>query len=1090
MKQILHSFRMMLALAAMLCVSVQASAVVFASGDCGANGSNCKWYIERGTDNVYQLRISGTGRMADYSQLYIAPWYEARPTNGEYFYKAYITRIVVEEGVTHIGEKAFAMITKLTTVTLSNTVTSIGQHAFYGNPALQTLNLPSTTHLSVVGIEVVSDCPALTTITGADVIDNGWYTYPATELIAYPGASYAYSYTVADGCRLIRMRAFDYSQLYQVTLPASLEELGWAAFYQAANLTDIYAHPLTAPTYTTYIVTFLDGSTKTDSDINLHIHNAAYASYSDTNLKWSDMNIVRDLDPDFEGDCGANATYSFDPTTGTLTISGTGEMWDYTSYSGHTAPWKNWSSWSSQYTYVDVQKVVIGEGITKVGNSAFFTCYNLSEVTFPSTLLTISSGAFSWCGLTGVTLPANLQEIESEAFYRNQSLQSLAFTNMGEMIIGSNAFNMTALTDIYAPWSDAVQVPTLPTGVFGTIDSENPPTLHVKPGTGNFYTGKNVWKDLIIMEDNYNEDDLIQMMVDLALLDHDGNPVSGGAPKAPAAVLPSGECEYSVSFVDENGNPAEDDFDLYGLGLLSGCRTFGGIYWRGQSMQAIITPSTTSESYGFDHWEIDYSAYEGLANILPATLQHIRDNVSEDPATHALTINLEFGIMPNYVELGEVPLFPFHFVMYYKEGAVANKHLVTLNATFGGEIQGAETGYFDDGEELNLNAIAYSGYEFVSWSDGVTTASRTLIVTSDTTLTATFQDEVKYGILIFVNDASMGVVTGVGLYKPGETVQITATPYEGYEFVGWDDDGDGEIDNTQAVRTFPATESITFHAYFQEAAVTPPPTPQYTLTVISSDESKGSVTGGGTYDEGTTVQIVAIPKSGYEFVQWNDGNTENPRSIVLSSDSTFTASFKEAEVTPPAETTYTVSLIANDNAMGTVIGGGSYKEGTTIQIAAMPNEGYEFVQWNDGNTDNPRSLVVTENTVLMAVFRAVSTPPVEEKTYYIVTLIANPTDGGTFLGAGSYEEGTTAIIAAQPSEGYEFVNWNDGVNTAARQLTVNDNIILVANFHRIGEGLITPSDSPSRGEKLLRNGILIIRVGDKEYNAQGVLIEN
>ena len=147
-------------------------------------------------------------------------------------------------------------------------------------------------------------------------------------------------------------------------------------------------------------------------------------------------------------------------------------------------------------------------------------------------------------------------------------------------------------------------------------------------------------------------------------------------------------------------------------------------------------------------------------------------------------------------------------------------------------------------------------------------------------------------------------------------------------------------------------------------------------------------------------------------------------------------------------------------------------------------------QWNDGNTENPRSLVVTENTVLMAVFRAVSTPPVEEKTYYTVTLIANPTDGGTFLGAGSYEEGTTAIIAAQPSEGYEFVNWNDGVTTAARQLTVNDNIILVANFHRIGEGLITPSDSPSRGEKLLRNGILIIRVGDKEYNAQGVLIEN
>ena len=506
-------------------------------------------------------------------------------------------------------------------------------------------------------------------------------------------------------------------------------------------------------------------------------------------------------------------------------------------------------------------------------------------------------------------------------------------------------------------------------------------------------------------------------------------------------------------------------------------------------MQAIITPSTTSESYGFDHWEIDYSAYEGLENILPATLQRIRDNVSEDPVTHALTINLEFGLMPNYVELGEVPFFPFHFVMYYKEGAVANKHRVTLNATFGGEIQGAETGYYDDGEELNLNAIAYSGYEFVSWSDGETANPRTLIVTSDTTITATFQEEVKYGILIFVNDASMGVVTGVGLYSPGETVQITATPYEGYEFVGWDDDEDGEIDNTQAVRTFLATKSITFNAYFKVKEVTPPVEEKtFTLTVLSSEESKGTVTGGGTYKEGLTVQIAAVPKSGYEFSTWNDGNTDNPRSIVLTSDTTFVASFKETEVTPPVETTYTISFVANDNSMGTVVGGGTFKEGSTIQIAAMPAEGYEFVQWSDGNTDNPRSIVVTENLVLMAVFRAVQTPPVEEKTYYTITLIANPADGGTFLGAGQYEEGTTAIIAANPADGYEFRNWNDGVTTAARSILVDKDYILVANFHRIGEGIDEVPSDQVQGTKELRNGLLIIRVGDKQYNAQGGLI--
>ena len=67
-----------------------------------------------------------------------------------------------------------------------------------------------------------------------------------------------------------------------------------------------------------------------------------------------------------------------------------------------------------------------------------------------------------------------------------------------------------------------------------------------------------------------------------------------------------------------------------------------------------------------------------------------------------------------------------------------------------------------------------------------------------------------------------------------------------------------------------------------------------TLTVRSANESQGSVTGGGTFDEGSTQTVQATPKTGFAFDKWNDGSTQNPRTVKLTSDLTLTASFKTA----------------------------------------------------------------------------------------------------------------------------------------------------------------------------------------------------
>ena len=74
---------------------------------------------------------------------------------------------------------------------------------------------------------------------------------------------------------------------------------------------------------------------------------------------------------------------------------------------------------------------------------------------------------------------------------------------------------------------------------------------------------------------------------------------------------------------------------------------------------------------------------------------------------------------------------------------------------------------------------------------------------------------------------------------------------------------------------------------------------QYTISVTSANTDQGTVSGGGTYSEGSRVDISATPKAGYQFDKWNDGNTSATRSVSVSKDESFVAQFKAADSTEP-----------------------------------------------------------------------------------------------------------------------------------------------------------------------------------------------
>lgn len=131
---------------------------------------------------------------------------------------------------------------------------------------------------------------------------------------------------------------------------------------------------------------------------------------------------------------------------------------------------------------------------------------------------------------------------------------------------------------------------------------------------------------------------------------------------------------------------------------------------------------------------------------------------------------------------------------------------------------------------------------------------------------------------------------------------------------------------------------------------TPPATTTYTITATADPATAGSVTGGGTYNEGETVTLTATANSGYEFVNWTnninaDVVTENPYTVTATADVTYTANFQEA-----ATTTYTITATADPATAGTVTGGGTYDEGATVTLTATANSGYTFKNWTSGTT--------------------------------------------------------------------------------------------------------------------------------------------
>ena len=143
-----------------------------------------------------------------------------------------------------------------------------------------------------------------------------------------------------------------------------------------------------------------------------------------------------------------------------------------------------------------------------------------------------------------------------------------------------------------------------------------------------------------------------------------------------------------------------------------------------------------------------------------------------------------------------------------------------------------------------------------------------------------------YTVSVASNNNEWGIANGGGTFEEGQNATITAVAATNYKFVNWTKEG-AEV-STENPYTFAVTEPATYVANFKEIT-------KYTINV-TYDNIMGTVTGDGSYYEGTEVTLTATAKGGYVFVDWSDGNTNETRTFTAGVDmpETLTANFKVA----------------------------------------------------------------------------------------------------------------------------------------------------------------------------------------------------
>ena len=449
-------------LLALVALVALCAVTAFADGETsGTCGENVTWSYDTQTKT---LTVSGTGAMTS----------DLRDFEYE------VQTVVVEEGITETAVWAFGRSPALTSVSLPSTLINLNDSSFEECAALEEIVIPNS--VTRIGDEAFQNCTSLRTIN----IPNG-ITLINDE--SFMGCASLKTIALPEGITRICEQAFLLSGLESIELPTTLTSIGGVAF-AATELESI-----TIPNNVTSIgeAAFGGCANLTTVQLGTGLERIGYAAFNmDSALGMGDNNSLETIktcmtsdewgavqknitieeddasglsamipglyiyDPDqvtvcydshvpnaqgvctvcgrnaniVGGSCGDNCTWTYNKETKTLTITGTGRIYD--------APWEPYKN--------EMQKAVIGEGVTVLGSDTFSNCRALSELILPDSMEELCGGFVQGCAsLKSITIPSGITK--AQAAFMLSGVESVTFAE-GLQRIGMTMFSGTGLKNV------------------------------------------------------------------------------------------------------------------------------------------------------------------------------------------------------------------------------------------------------------------------------------------------------------------------------------------------------------------------------------------------------------------------------------------------------------------------------------------------------------------------------------------------------------------------------------------------------------------------------------------------------------------
>lgn len=653
----------------------------------------------------------------------------------------------------------------------------------------------------------------------------------------------------------------------------------------------------------------------------------------------------------------------------------------------------------------NLESVTIGNSVTNIGESAFADCQNLKSLNISNSVKYIGSGAFSDCDkLESVSIPNSVKEIGTYAFEYCIGLKSVT---IGDSVsyIGSSAF--------YGCWN-------LAKAEFSSIESlcgmnfsnQNSNPLNMAK---HLYIGGKEVTELVIPDGVSTIEDYAFVgcgsLTSVSIpntVTQIGESVFDYCNGLKAITIP-GSVEYvgydAFSYCDSlTSVTIEGDVSISGAGLhftkdsiVYGVLTRNNVELKyyGKSGEIEI-PSSVTAGGTFEVTVIGSQAFSGCKGLesitIPATITRIGDYAFYNCE------NLTSVIIPNTVT--NIGYDAFAYCKKLKSVVLPDMLTTISSSLFQGCCSLGSIVIPNTVSEISSSAFnGCTNLKSVIIGSNVNSISRNAFADCDSLTTITIKrptppyDNSWYGSIF-------GSLDSVGYSKI--TLRVPQGSKNDYQ------------------HSAPWSNISNIVEY-----------PIYKVTLLV-DGGDARVSGDGLYEVTADAKAIVStePNTGYQFVKWSDGNTDNPRTINLKSDTTLTAIFIEKYVT--------VTMLVDNVKHGYIEGATKVREGSRESFYAIGVGEYVFDHWNIGGTKKDIGFRVTHDTTLIAYFK--------KAPLCNVVLLSSDYTMGEVADNGSCRAGTSVDISASAYEGYRFVRWSDGNTNWWRYITVESDTNLVAYF--------------------------------------------